>query len=221
MAGFATVTAYGEYYGQSIVNVFHYRSVDWLPLEGNPFDDVQAILDAVVGELQPTFLACMSNNYTLVRWTSVGYDDQLNAVTSTPLIHTSDAEGTLGTGDSAGAIICANILLRCGDQHQIKGSAKSKRNRGYLAIGPMTDPNYDAYGHVFGPFQDVLDAFAQHIDNHITVLLPPCTLIPIRFHRREGAMLPGGIGGFVTYSDVLGYQIPRKISARKSRLPEA
>ena len=52
MSGFGRVAFEGEFYNQSIVNVFWYRSTAWLPNQGNPFDDVLAFVDAVIAELK-------------------------------------------------------------------------------------------------------------------------------------------------------------------------
>lgn len=222
MAGFGKMAFIGEYYGNSVVNVFHYRSAAWLPLQGNPFDDVQFMLDALVLRLKTTFLAAQSTNYTLLRAEMVGYDDSYNLVTSSPIVTTINEQGGLGALETTGAWVCANIGLRCGEQVQINGIGKSKRNRGYLAIGPVPEQSVDNYGHLVSGYRTVqLQPFADDVMASVVVATPAVTLIPIRIHQKFVGIGPLKTVLFRTYSDVLGYTIPRVASARRSRMPEA
>lgn len=225
MAGFGKFTLVGEFFNQRIVNILRYRSSDWAPLGGNPFDDLGAFVDAVLAKVQTSFLACMSTNYTLLRAEGVGYDDAYEIVTPSPLIRTVNAIGTFSSGATNGAATCANIGLMCGTQTQINGTGISQRNRGYISVGPLDDASVDNYSHVTpgSGFASNLNLFAQLLDDPITVLSPTVTLTPIRIHekwQRLPAPLPDVLI-FRTYSDVLGYTLPRLSSYRRSRRPEA
>jgi len=221
MSGFFRVAFEGEYFNQKIVNVFHYRSAGWVTGQGNPFVDTLGALDDIIAELMTTYRACLSNNHTVVRATGVGYDDAYAIVTPSPLERQVNLAGTNGAGETNGASPCAIIGLRCGEQHQINLIAKSKRNRGYLAIGPTHDAAVDNYQHLTAGMMTVLDAFAQHVDNQIVGVNLLQTLVPIRIHTVY--TYPLGVKTFIgrTYSDVLGYAVRRVTSVRRSRFPEA
>lgn len=219
MAGFGKIVLEGEYFAQQIVNVFWYRSVDWDPAGGNPFDDVLAFVDAFLAHCKADFLNCLTPDYTLLRGVGIGYADDFSVVTSSPLIRSvNEAGGSGASRQTTGAVIAANIFFRLGDQHQINGVVKSKRNRGYVAIGPVPEVFTDNYGHLdTGYITGALEPAAENFDDELTVIAPAATLIPIRIHQKKvGGVLVGR-----TYSDIAGFTLPRKFGVRKSRLPEA
>lgn len=223
MAGFGKVTFVGEYFNQSVVNIFHYRSTEWLPGQGNPFDDVLAFVVAVTNYISSQFLACLPTDYTLLRSEGVGYDNNFNIVTASPLVHSLSAAGTLGARDTNGAANAANIGLRCGEQVQINGIGTSKRNRGYLCLGPVGDADIDNYGHVSSSLRTRMDTLAQKLDDGITVVAPAVTLTPIRVHAKF-QRLPNPLPDVLlwrTYSDIKGYTLPRQATYRRSRRAEA
>ena len=221
MSGFGRVAFEGEFYNQSIVNVFWYRSTAWLPNQGNPFDDVLAFVDAVIAELKADFLACLPTDYTLRKAVGVGYDDAFEIVTASPLVRTIDESGDIGATLGMGAAQCAIVGLRQGEQVQISGIGKSARNRGYLAVGPLLEAQVDQYSHLVPAMTSALGNFAEHLDNGITVVAPAVTLTPIRIHQKYVTVL--GVRQLLwrTYSDVKGYSINPVASYRRSRQPEA
>lgn len=221
MAGFGKITFIAEHFSNSIVNVFHYRSTEWLPLQGNPFDDVQAILSAVCTKLMDAWLDCHNSDTTLLRAEAVGYDDAYNIVTSSPLVQTINTAGNDAGLPTTGSFISANIGLRCGEQVNINGIGQSKRNRGYLSIGPVSEGLVDSYGHLSGSALNVYNALAQVVDDPIVVVAPAVTLTPIRVHEKWLQVGPLRTLLFRTYSDVRGYTLPRKASVRRSRMGEA
>ena len=221
MAGFLKLALIGEHFSNSVVNVLHYRSAEWLPLQGNPFEDTLAAMDAILAAVKATFLQTHNSNYTLLRAEGVGYDDAYGIATSSPLVRTINEAGTLGSSTCTGSFISANIGLRCGEQVPINGIGTSKRNRGYLSIGPVAEVNVDDYGHIDAPYTAVLGNFAQKLDDTITVLSPAVTLIPVRIHEKYLVVGPIHQTVFRTYSDVKGYTLPRSASVRRSRMSEA
>lgn len=217
MAGFGKFTIISEHYTNTIVNVLWYRSTEWLPLQGNPFDDVQSLMDAVWSKIGTAYRAVLNADTRVLRMEGVGYSDALVPVTSSPLIKTIDATGANGNLLTTGSFVCATLGLRCGEQVQISGVGQSKRNRGYLSLGPITEAQVDNYGHIDNGLSATIEALAQLLDDGITVISPAVTLTPIRIHRRK----LGPITVFQTYSDVRGYTLPRKASVRRSRMGEA
>lgn len=222
MAGFFRVAFEGEFFNQKVVNILHYRSTDWLPGGGNPFDDVLGALDDVIAEVKGTFMSCMLNQYTLSKVTGIGYDDTYNIVTGSPLVRSLNESGGRQAIANNGAATTGIISLRCGEQVLINGvTGKSKRNRGYLAVGPLADVDVDSYSHLSTECQGLFDTFAQHLDNQIVGINLLATLIPIRIHEKWTKVLNVPVLSWRTYSDVLGYAVNRVASYRRSRQPEA
>lgn len=224
MAGFGKITFVGEFFNQRIVNVCWYRSTAWLPGQGNPFDDVLAFVTAAAATVGADLRSCHTSDYTLLRAEGVGYDDSFTIVTSSPLVLTVNGIGTRGALQTNGAGNSCNIGLRCGEQTQINGIGHSKRNRGYMSVGPLADAWVDNYSHLVDPtFDGALEGLAQSLMAPIVIVAPAVTLTPIRIHEkwlRNPAPIPD-ILIFRTYSDVLGYTLPRVTSFRRSRMPEA
>lgn len=221
MSGFCKITYVSEHFTNYIVNVFRYRSAEWLPGQGNPFDDSLAFLDAFIAVTKAAYRAILPNSVTLLRAEAVGYDDAYNVVTSSPLVRTINEAGVAGTLSTTGSFISANIGLRCGEQVQISGIGTSKRNRGYLSIGPVGEVDVDDYGHLSTAVSFAQGTLAQTLDHSLTVVVPAVTLIPIRIHEKWISF--GGVKALVfrTYSDIKGYTLPRKASVRRSRMGEA
>lgn len=224
MAGFGKVAFIGEFYNQLIVNIAWYRSTAWLPLQGNPFDDVLAFVDAANAEVGANLRSTHTSDYTLLRVEGVGYDDDFNIVTSSPLVRSVNLPGLRGALATNGAATSCNIGLRCGTQVQINGIGQSKRNRGYVSIGPLADAWVDSYSHlVDATFNNALIDLAASFMAPLTIVVPAVTLTPIRIHEkwmRNPAPIPD-ILIWRTYSDVLGYTLPRVAGFRRSRVPEA
>lgn len=221
MAGFFRVSFEGEFFNQKVVNVFHYRSDNWVPGGGNPFDDTLGALDDVIAKLETPYLDCMSTLYTLENVVGVGYDDAYEIVTPSPLIRNVHDAGHYSAGTTNGAAPCAILSLRCGAQTQINLAGHSLRNRGYLAVGPLDDSSVDNYGHLSTAFASNLDLLGQAVDDTIIGVNLLATLVPIRIHEKWTTILGKKVLLWRTYSDVLGYSTRRVASYRRSRQAEA
>jgi len=220
MSGFGKVTFVGEYFNQAVVNVLHYRAAGWVPGAGNPFDDVDAFVEAVVTEVQASLLAALPADYRLNTVEGVGYDDSYAIVTGSPIIKTVNTVGSLA-GATNGAPSCCIIGLRCGEQVQINGTGKSLRNRGYVAAGPLRDDDVDSYQHIIPAQYARMETLAGHLDNQVAIVGGLVTLIPIRIHEKFQSILGHQVLLWRTYSDVLGYRVQRVSSYRRSRQAEA
>lgn len=221
MAGFGKVVYNGEYFNQQVVNVLWYRSSAWLPNQGNPFQDVQAFLDAVSSQITTHLLDTETSDYTLQTIEGVGYDDQFNIVTSSPILKTIGSPGANNNEHGVGAALCAIIDLRCGAQVQINGTGHSKRNRGYLAIGPLSEDSVDDYSHVGSGMMSGLETLAADLMTPITIVAPAVTLTPIRVHQKWTTVLGHKVLDWRTYTDIQGWAVRRVASFRRSRIPEA
>lgn len=218
MAGFGKFTVVSEYFDQSIINILWYRSDNLTWIEGNLFEQSQNITDTVANTVVPAFQSCMLADVTIQRIECTPYSDALAPLLGSPLIHTVNVNGSRGSLATNGAAQAATLGLKCGIQHQITGVTKSKRNRGYLSIGPLADAWVDNYGHLTDAmFNSQLENLANVLTDTIIILDPPCDLVPVRIHRIKTL----GVWTGVTYSDIIGYAMPRKATFRRSRLPEA
>jgi len=221
MAGFFRMALEGEFFNQQIVNVLHFRANDWGWQDGNPFEDTLAVVDAILTEVQTSYLGCMPDDYMLQRAVGVGYDDEYTIVTPSPLIRTVGENGTLTGTATNGSAACGIISLACGQQTQIYGTGQSKRNRGYLAMGPLADVSVDDYSHLAAGAPAAFATFAAHLDNSIVMLSPSITLVPVRIHEKWLKVLTIPVLQWRTYSDVQGFTVRRLVSFRRSRQPEA
>lgn len=221
MAGFGRFSFDGEYHGQVIENIFHFRSTEWLPGEGNPFTDFTAFLDAIASLWVDTWLAAAIKGYKLNTVSGVGYDDAYAIVTPSPLVKTINQFGAGPNDVSNGAASCVIMAWRCGAQVQISGLGHSLRNRGYTAFGPLNDVNVDEESHISGADFDRFAALAAVVQTPVTVLLPAVTLTPIIVHEKWTTVLGHKVLDWRTYSDIQGYAIRRVVSNRRSRRPEA
>jgi hypothetical protein len=223
MSGFINIVAKGEHYGQSIINTFWYRCADWNPLAGNPFDDVLKVVDDFWDVVDAKWLGAHNGNYLLKELLGVGHKDDFSIVTSSPVIRTINANGALigPRMETTGSSVSANLGFRLGDQVQINLVTKSLRNRGYISIGPVSEFDVDNYGHFSDGFNDALNQLGQVLDDVIIDIPLGGNFIPIRIHEvYTKPPFPKVLTGR-TYSDVLGYRVPRVVSWRKSRRPEA
>ena len=221
MAGFGKIVYKGEYFNQAVVNVLWYRSAAWLPGQGNPFDDVQAFVDAVDTQVTAALIDCLPSDYTIQTLEGVGYDDSFSIVTASPIVKTLGSAGGRTALNGVGASICGIVDLRCGEQVQINGTGHSKRDRGYLAVGPLGETDVDNYSHIVPTTVTALEGAAAAVAGTITVLLPAVQLIPIRIHQKHTKVLGVNILDWRTYSDIKGWAVRRVASFRRSRIPEA
>jgi hypothetical protein len=221
MAGFGKVVYQGEYFNQKVVNILWYRSAAWLPGQGNPFDDVSAFLASVDTTVTVPLCNCLPDDYKLATIEGVGYDDSFQIITPSPVIYTVSQTGNRVSLASNGAAPCAIIDLRCGAQVPINGLGTSKRDRGYVAIGPMCDADIDDYSHVVPAEVTLLETLAANLMLPIVIVNPAVTLQPIRIHQKFHTILGVKTLAWRTYSDVLGYGVRRLAAVRRSRFPEA
>ena len=219
MAGFGRFAFEGEFFGQSIVNVLWFRSDVLTWLEGNVFQTAQNVTNVVATSIGPALRACMLADYTLLRVSCTPYNDQLHPVLGSPIIASVNLPGILASAATSGAPQAVTLGLKCGPQHQITGVTQSRRNRGYLSVGPVSESVVDNYAHVdrTSLFFTALQFFADTLLNIQIVAVPSCDLVPIRIHRIKTL----GIWSGVTYSDIQGYELPRVATYRRSRQPEA
>jgi hypothetical protein len=218
MAGFAKITTIANSGGQNIVSVFWYRSATWLPFAGNPFDEMADALTAFSEQIMSRWRDVSENQVVMQRLEGVGYTDAMEEVPGSNNTKTIQLPGLHDGGAMDSVALTANITWRLGVQHQITGLGTSKRNRGTTSFGPIASSVVTDDGHFSGTWVSLLlDAYANVLRQNLVDLPGFATLIPIRMHKAMAFSLVTG----TTYSDILGYSLPTKVSFRRSRLPEA
>jgi hypothetical protein len=227
MSGFLKLAIKAEHYGQSIVNTFAYRSSDWPWIgQGNPFADVDEFLTEFWAAVDTQWLAVHNANYRVLQLEAVALTDSFAIATPQPVIKTVNLPGTRNASnelDTTGSSVCATLGFILGQQVQIIGTAKSPRNRGYISLGPIPELYADSYGHIVGGLDTMIEAVAQAVVAEIVSVPLTATFTPIRFHGKRVNDLfgPGHHWEYLTYTDIVGYRLPRKVSWRRSRMPEA
>lgn len=111
------MTVEGRLFGQQIINIFHYHA---------PTDvtfDADSLLVAWRNEVMPDMLACVSNNYSIIK---LSYRTLLNPVAQGELVVTASNTGQLGDG-AMPTTVAGIISWRTGF------AGRSRRGRTYLA----------------------------------------------------------------------------------------
>ena len=227
MGGFAKVAIVAEHYGQKIVNTFSYRGIGWVPgYSGNVYDEVQKLISDFWTNIQTEWLGCHNGNYRVLQVSGVGLNDAYHIVTPAPCFQTINVAGSLNTSawlETTGSSVCANLSWALGEQVQINGVGHSLRNRGYISIGPIPEIGADSYGHIAQPMIDAIEDVAKKLDDTLIDIPNATSFVPVRIHEKwvyNVWPLPNVLI-LRTYSDILGYRLPRVASWRKSRQPEA
>lgn len=226
MAGFLKINVIAEHFAQSIVNTFCYRSVEWNPLGGDPFGDALKVMDDFWTNVQSEWLNSFNANYRVLRMEGTVHGNTFNIVNNSPAVRTVDATGlnTASTAqETSGSSVCAILGWYLGQQTNISGIGQSPRNRGYIALGPVPEVFVDSYGHFDPDYITQINSLAAKLDDQLIDIPLTSTFIPVRIHQKFGPKILGlpRVVLYRTYSDVIGYRLPRVASWRRSRMPEA
>jgi len=224
MSGFGKITVVGEHFGQAIVNVLWYRSetISWL--QSNPFTSALKFVQDWYEHCGNAYKGAHNANYTMLHVEGVAFTDSFAVATPAPVTLTVNTPGGIGAAECSGSFVAANIDFMLGPQVQVNGTGHALRNRGYISVGPVPETYVDNYGHLIGAFAENLEQLAGVLDDTIIDVELAADFIPIRIHEKWGPRIPVVNTRpllWRTYSDVLGYRMPRRASVRRSRIGEA
>jgi hypothetical protein len=223
MAGFGKITVVGEHFTNKVVNVFNFRSntVEWLV--DNPFESMLAVVQQWWGIVEAEWLSLNTTDTRVLHVEGVAYDDNYAIVTPSPVVHTVNKVGTWGVTETTGSFVASVLSYMLGPQQQINLIGQAKRNRGYTCFGPVNEASVDNYGHFSETYVSKLNTLAQLLDDKFTNVGLASEFVPVRIHEKwlkTVKPLPN-ILLWRTYSDVLGYKLPRMATTRRSRRGEA
>ena len=226
MPGFMEIAIIGEHFAQRIVNTFAYRSTEYNPLGGDPFGDALKVCDDFWANCGTEYLTCFNANYRALRLEATVHQSNWDIVNNSPAVRTIDQPGAQSLGGSletTGSSVVGILGFYLGQQHQISGVGSSPRNRGYIALGPIPEVHVDSYGHLSNSEAAAFDALGAKLDDVLVDVPLTASFTPIRIHQKFGPKLPllQRPVLYRTYSDVIGYRLPRVASWRRSRMPEA
>lgn len=216
MAGFAKVVFQGSVGVTDIINVCWYRADEWLPLSDESIlEHLDALAVALRDSLGDDIRECLPNDYTLVNIHTTAYDDEFNVVDPGSYSLTVNEPGFAGALATDTRALTANIALACGQQTQVTGVGKSKRNRGHFALGPVASEFVSDDGVIENAgFIASLGGLADGLKQSYMSLFELVSFIPIRIHRARTL----GIYTGITRSDVIGATVPVKVGFRRSRM---
>lgn len=210
----------GQYNGQDIKNMFYYRTgvgidVGGLTL-GGAEDLAENFRDEVWG---PGMSEILPSGYLLQSIDVYPINDTFQLVYSLPYHLAVDEPGKLGT-DVVAPSACVNIRFNL---ENIAGPGLGVPKRGYVAIGPVLEEDFDVNGNLeTGVFSNPLSGYnlaASKMSANIESLTPPVIWYPIRVRINRIPVVGGVL--WTGYADIVSATIDRRMSWRRSRRPEA
>jgi hypothetical protein len=214
---FYKVVLNGNAQGQDIKNVLYYRSGLGVDVSGLTLAGSQALAGNVKQEIWPGLKSFIPNDYTLETIDVSPINDEFQLVYQMPYSEVVQEQG-LGTGLTAGPAMCMNIKFNLEPTSILNGIKPPAR--GYIAIGPVSVGNVDETGFLHTAFMQAagIQSFVNSLASNIEQVLPvPFVWFPIRLKQNR---ILGGLVHWEAYSDIKGAVLSRKVSFRRSRLPE-
>lgn len=216
---FYKVVLNGVCMGQDIRNILYYRSGAGLDVSGMVMAGAEALAGNINQELVPTFLAASSDNYMLESIDVYPISEGFQLLYQMPY---SLAVGLNGqaAGSIPGPAVCINFKFMLEATSIINGVKPP--SRGYMAFGPVNTNVIGEDGFLLpgvlgagGQFMNLAEKLSQNIEQLVPV---PASWYPIRLKQNR---LLGGLIQWESYADIKGCLISRRVSFRRSRMPEA
>jgi hypothetical protein len=215
---FYKVVLNGACQGQDIKNILYYRS-------GAGFDGTlflmagaEALAGNIVQEIVPSFLAALPNDYTLETVDVYPINEAFELLYQMPYsLAVAQSGGRAAT--HTGPASCVIIKFMLEPTNITNGINPPKR--GYVAIGPVTSDFVAETGFLTAGATQAgqeLPVLAAKLAQNIEQLLPvPASWFPVRMKQNR---ILGGLVKWESYADVKGGIVSRRVSFRRSRMPE-
>ena len=212
---FYTVSLRGQYAGQAIVNVLHYRLFADLGLLEWNYAGAELLAQGVRDTVwTPGLKQMVPTGYELVDIHVTPRDNEFKPIYQLPFTLPVNEDG-LASGDVAGPASCIIGRFQLEPTSLLNGLVAPKR--GYLAIGPVLEDWIDGSGRLTDAAMDNLAPQMAKFSDNVVTLIPPAIFFPIRVKTTK---LVGGLITLEGYADVSNCQVRRIASFRRSRLPE-
>lgn len=225
MTAFYKAVLNQQYQGQDIKNILYYRSVID-PLGGLfGFGGAAELAEEIAQEIVPKYQAMMPADWSMQTIDVYPYNTLLQPIYQLPYTLPVNVNGQwTNFGTSNGPAPCINIKFNL-EPVAIGVQALTAPRQGYVAIGPINDlwigsDGYlvdDVFTGVVPDMKNLADALASNLES----IDPPAVFFPIRVKIILSA--PGEGSSTViawSYADIGSASVNRRMSFRRSRLPE-
>lgn len=209
----------GSYHGNRINNILWYRTGLGLDLDGLTVGGAGELANAIKNVVWPKFKVVVPPEYSLLDITVYPYhDDTLELMYQNPF---TLAVGDTGDGDNNtdGPAVCMNIKFNL-EPTAILPNGVFPPRRGYIAVGPLPSLYVDNTGHITNAIfinpLDNIHKLSAALSENLESLLPPVVWYPIRVSQRKVL----GVFKLISFADVSSAAVQRRVSFRRSRLPE-
>lgn len=214
---FYKVVLNGACQGQDIKNVLYYRSGLGVDVSGLTLAGTQALAGNIKQEIWPLMKAVMPNDYTLETIEVSAINDEFQVVYQMPYSEVVNETGNIDA-TLAGPAMCFNIKFNLEPTSILNGIKPP--SRGYVAIGPLNPQNVSENGFLTTQFMTATATanFVNALATNIEQVLPVAFVwFPIRLKQSR---ILGGLVHWESYADVKGAALSRRVSFRRSRMPE-
>ena len=220
MAGFFAVKLKGTAHGQLIQSTLYYRTGVDIAIGDIGSTGPAEVASAVKAAIWTDVLqAAMNAKYTLNEIEVNAFDEGLHLYYTLPYVLNVGEQGAIA-GDTLGPASCINI--RFGFDRQLVGLAALAPHRGYVALGPVSEPSQvdgrleEGPGGIFDPDygRGKFEIVGQNMADNIAVSFLGENIFPIRV---KGSSLLG----FTGWADVGSYSVDPFVRYRRSRALEA
>lgn len=214
---FYRVVLNGGASGQDIKNILYYRIGVGIDLTAFDFAGAQALAGAVKDQVWSKMKNVVCNQYQLESIEVSPINDEFELVYQMPYSLSVGEAGGLAS-PSYGPAACMNVKFVLEPTSILNGIKPP--SRGYIAVGPIPTDVTTEDGYLTSDWRShaSMTQFLGAVSQNLEVLLPvPTIWYPIRLKQSR---ILGGLVHWESYTDVKGAVVSRRVSFRRSRLPE-
>jgi len=215
-----------NYKGQDIKNILYYRTAVDTASGLFGFGGAAEVAEEINQEIVPKYRAMMPPDWSMQSIDVYPYNNLFELVYQLPYTLPVNVNGQwTNFGTTNGPAPCVNIKFNL-EPTVIGSQALLAPKRGYVAISPISDQwigddGYlidDVFTGVVGDLNDLADALSSNLES----IDPPAVFFPIRAKVVMSAPGEGGATVIASaFADISSAAVNRRMSFRRSRLPEA
>lgn len=209
----------GEYHGNRVNNILWYRTGLGIDLDGLTIGGAKELVDQFHAVVWPNFKRVLPPEYKLQDISCYPmHDGTFDLLYQNPYTKNIGDSGD-GDNNTDGPGVCMILKFNL-EPTGVLPNGIFPPKRGYIAVGPLPSLYVDNTGHITNAiFVNPLDnihKLAGALSENLENLLPPVIFYPIRVSQKKIL----GLFKVVSFADVSSAAVQRRVSFRRSRLPE-
>lgn len=218
---FYKVVMNGSFQGQDIRNILYYRTGIGVDVSQLGLSGAVQLANALTGTFTNLWLAAMDEQYMLDSLDVYPYNENFSLVYQNPY-HMQIAEAGTHSSSTPGPSVCVNMVFQLEAVNILQNGIKPPK-RGYIALGPIDRNWINEQGFLLPTIitdnLHPLNVLRVALSQDVAVTLPvPCTFWPIRMKQKR--TIVDNLIPFESYADVHDCVLDKRISFRRSRMPE-